>query len=193
METLEAIEQLEALYEKSLVLPQEKREHKILLCPVGHVASGKTTVIKPLSEMLHLVRISTDELRVLARDNDIPCHEHVVAFNLVRKYLAEGYSIACDFDCSSLEAREFLEAESLLHHAKVLFLKVNPPQAWIMNKIQKMNYSEDGLFKDISVGLAEIERSFTTMTFPDIEYACEFDTSSPSLPASVASFAKQIS
>ena len=48
--------------EKNIVIPEPKGE-KFLLCPVGIIGAGKTTVVKPLAEKLGLVRISNDEIR----------------------------------------------------------------------------------------------------------------------------------
>ena len=102
-------EKLVRLYKKQIVLPVARPKKKMLLCPVGHIGSGKTTVIKPLAKKLHLVRISTDELRILARDNKLSLHLERVVTNFVSHFLSKDYSVACDFDCSTLEKRELLE------------------------------------------------------------------------------------
>ena len=40
-----------------------------LICPIGLIASGKTTVMKKLARMLGLIRVSSDEIRELLIKN----------------------------------------------------------------------------------------------------------------------------
>ena len=41
----------------------KKANQELILCPVGLVGAGKTTVLKPISKILNLVRVSSDEIR----------------------------------------------------------------------------------------------------------------------------------
>ncbi len=189
METIEAIEKLQKLYQEKLIIPSVKRKHKIMLCPIGYIAAGKTTVMKPLSEKLGLVRLSTDELRVLAREEGIPCHEYAVTLNLIRYYLSKGYSIACDFNCASVEMKADIEIESTNGGAETIFIKIDPPKEWIMEKVKNMTYTKEGLFKDKEVGISEVERSFREHQLPELNYAHVFDTSSSNLKDEIDIFA----
>lgn len=77
-------------YEETLEIPDTKPEKQIMVCPVGVVASGKTTVIKPLSKKLSLLRISTDEIRKLLKENGYS-YDSVkdLAFDLADKYFGK--------------------------------------------------------------------------------------------------------
>lgn len=192
METLQEIAKLKELYEKTLEIKKSKLKKQIILCPVGHIASGKTTVVKPVASELGLIRLSTDELRVLARDNNLGEHTHVVVGELFREYLKKGFSIACDFDCSSLGRRDLIEAEAVLYNAPIIFIKINPPHSWIIHKIKSMKYFKSGLFKNVTVGLSEIKRSFKERKLPNLKYAWVFDTSSPKLDKEIGDFCKYL-
>ncbi|MDP4010314.1 MAG: hypothetical protein Q8P37_00425, partial [Candidatus Spechtbacteria bacterium] len=89
-----------AQYEKSLEIPSRKLKQQIAVCPIGVVGAGKTTVIKPLSKKLSVLRISTDEIRKLLKENGYG-YDSVrdIAYALVDAYLAKGFSIAMDGNC----------------------------------------------------------------------------------------------
>ncbi len=59
------------LYTSFLKIPEKKPLKQILLCPVGLVGAGKTTVLKPMAEKLNLIRVSTDELREMLKKTDL--------------------------------------------------------------------------------------------------------------------------
>ena len=94
-------------YDKSLIIPSVKSEYKFILCPVGLVGSGKTTVLKPLSEILDLIMVSSDEIRKILKE-EYPFYTQEDVFNientLIKKYLQIGYSVAIDSDCISLKS-----------------------------------------------------------------------------------------
>lgn len=56
-------------YEAELDIPIQPKRKQFILCPVGIVGAGKTTVMKPLSERLSLVRISGDEIRKILKEH----------------------------------------------------------------------------------------------------------------------------
>ncbi len=138
-----------SLCEKSLNIPSKKLDKQILLCPVGFVGSGKTTVLKPLSKKLSLLRISTDEIRRLLKErgyNYIRARE--IAFNLIGKYARKGYSISVDADCVSQSKREKIKKLAKAIKAKIIWIHINPPEKYIINKLQTLRYKSDGVFKD---------------------------------------------
>ena len=86
-----------SLYEKTLSIPKKKPKEQFLICPIGLVGAGKTTVIKPLSKKLSLLRVSSDEIRKLLNEkgfNDDRVKE--IAADIITKYLKKGFSIAID-------------------------------------------------------------------------------------------------
>lgn len=94
-----APEQVASLYESQLHIPLIKPEPQFYIVTVGLIGSGKTTVIKPLSEKLHLLRISGDEIRKVIQDKGGDETDTLeVGRMLVEKYAQAGYSIAHDTD-----------------------------------------------------------------------------------------------
>lgn len=151
--TNEELQQIIEGMECSLVLPTIKRSPQLLLCPVGLVGSGKTTAMKLLSPRLNLVRISSDEIRMRFRDkgrNNVRLLE--TAEVLIKKYLGEGYSVAIDADCAGT-ARELIETISRNSDVIPVWIHINPPESYILQKIETYLYTSTGLFKD-----AEIKR-----------------------------------
>ncbi|MBU4480038.1 hypothetical protein KKG48_01160, partial [Patescibacteria group bacterium] len=57
------IEEVEIIFKSQIKIPKNKPKKQIFFCPVGLVGAGKTTVTKPISKKLGLLRISSDELR----------------------------------------------------------------------------------------------------------------------------------
>ena len=88
--------QIRQEYEKQIVLPTADKipVKQFFLCPVGLVGAGKSTVVKALSEMLSLVRISSDEVRKFLKEEP---HRYEQLMEIIRplaKKLAEqGYSL----------------------------------------------------------------------------------------------------
>ncbi len=134
-------------YEKTLQIPKNKLEKQIMICPVGTVGSGKTTVIKPLSGKLSLLRISTDEIRKLLKENGYG-YDNVrkLAYALAEKYISKGFSVAMDGNCSSDEAQEKINQIKDKYDIKVFWVHINTPEEFILNKLK--SYKHTWLFKN---------------------------------------------
>jgi len=134
------------IYEKSINLPLRKPSKLSLLCAVGLVGAGKTTVIKPLAKKLGFVRVSGDKLRKLLKENGYgyeKLYEMVTA--IIKKLLENGYSVAIDADCASEHNRTFIrEAET--KGIFPLWVHVNPPEEFIITKLK--NFKHTWLFKN---------------------------------------------
>ncbi len=168
-------------YEKTLVFPENKPKTLFFLCPVGLAGAGKTTVMKKLCERLSLLRISNDEIREIIKD---PEHFDVatqVTGELGRKYAKLGYSIGVDSNVSSLWNNvPFIKlVESL--GAKVIWIHINPPESFIVNKFKNLVYKDTGIYKDPEHALKELERSKQNVKTEGIPFTCVFDTSSDDL------------
>ncbi|MFA6072331.1 MAG: hypothetical protein WC810_27530 [Janthinobacterium sp.] len=86
-------------YKESIEIPPTKPTKQWILCAIGLVGAGKTTVIKPLSQSLNLVRISTDEIRRILLENGYNLLRTIeLAKFLTKKFLDDGYSLALDGD-----------------------------------------------------------------------------------------------
>lgn len=148
-----SLSDISTLYESTLVLPREKPALQFMLCPVGLVGAGKTTVLKPLSEKLSLLRLSTDEVRKLLKEHGQGYDAVVdIITSLANKYLDAGYSIAFDNDCASPITRERIAQREKEHGAIPIWIHINPPEEFIFNKLR--TYKHTWLFKD---GEAAIE------------------------------------
>ncbi len=133
--------------EASFELPTWKRFPQIVLCPVGFIGAGKTTIITPLAKRLSLLRISTDEIRKRLKENGYNYKRTFeIATSLGEKYARDGYSIAIDADCASPYTQEFLNRLSSKLGAKLIWLHVNPPETFILHKLRTFKHT--WLFRD---------------------------------------------
>lgn len=170
-------------YEASFIFPRQKLKRQFLLCPVGLVGAGKTTVIKPLSKKLSLLRISTDEIRRLFREKKISDNGDArkIAYASIKKYVHEGWSIAIDADCGTPHARKNIEdtKSGKENKLKVIWIYINPPEDFILHKLR--NFKHTWLFRD---GEQAVENYLTKKSQPrDLEhdFIYTFDTSQPNL------------
>jgi len=143
----EKIAKIKEIHEKSLWVPEEKPQKQMLLCVVGLIGGGKTTVLEPLSKRLNLVRMSTDEIRKLLKEHGLGYGSaQEINVDLVRKYLNNGYSVAIDGDSVTDRSRKLIEETGEKYVVKIVWIHVNPPEEFIINKLK--NYKHTWLFRD---------------------------------------------
>src|SRR5690606_38850424 len=71
------INEFAELYYARLTVPKENLYKPFLICPVGKIAAGKTTMMKILATELGIPRVSSDEIRILLRiENDFISNEY---------------------------------------------------------------------------------------------------------------------
>lgn len=134
-------------YEKNLIVPSQPSRKLFILCPVGLVGAGKTTVVKPLAEKLSLVRLSGDEIRKVLKDHDLAYDAVVpIGMALSKKYLSQGYSLALDSDAISPRSKDVIETAEHEFGAIPLWIHVNPPESFILNKLR--THEHTWLFRD---------------------------------------------
>lgn len=147
--TSEDIVSIREDYKKTLKLPVNINNnfHQFFLCTVGLVGAGKSTVIKPLSDKLSLVRISSDEIRQVLKERNVG-YENLMEIikPLVEELSIQGYSIAFDADCGNPRTKEMILNLAEKTGAKVFWINIDPPEEFILNKLQ--NYNHTWLFKD---------------------------------------------
>ena len=132
-------DKITSLYEKQLIVPGHKPTHQFILCPVGLVGSGKTTVVKPLSEKLSLIRISGDEIRKLLKENGCGYDEvQEIATIVTRKYLDQGYSVCSDNDCVTEKTRKIMNELQTKYGLQLVWIHINPPEEFILNKLRNL-------------------------------------------------------
>lgn len=165
-----------SLYEKTLDIPKTTPKEQFLICPIGLVGAGKTTVVKTLSRKLSLLRISTDEIRILLTKNGFDQNQAPeIAYNLTKKYLHRGFSVIIDADCVSKKARDYIKEAKKQINMKVIWIHINPPEKFIINNLKKRKIA--WLFKNSKEALeAHFDRKplHKNLNFP---FIYEFDTS----------------
>lgn len=179
-------------YEQSLIVPDRKPSVQWMLMPVGLIGAGKTTVVKPLAEQLCLVRLSTDDVRKLLRERGYSyegCRD--IIFALGQKYLGLGHSLALDANTGSVSGLAY-NARAVEKFPKVrqLFIKVDPPDAFIIEKLR--NYPHTWLFKSGEDAVASFYKNKADFAFPDLPYVYTFDTSRPDLSEQIGECARAL-
>lgn len=178
-------------YEQLIFIPKQKPINQFFLCPVGLVGSGKTTVTKPLAERFNLIRISGDEIRKILHDKGYG-YEKVwdIGSLLAEKYARLGYSVAMDTDCATLRTREALEKLAKELGAKVIYIHINPPEDFIINKLK--NYRHSWLFKDGEQAIENYKQRKPLHERLNLPYLFRFDTSSSNLEQQIIESEKLI-
>ncbi len=131
-------------YQKQLVLPPIGKVHatRFFVCSVGLVGAGKSTVMKPLSEMLSLVRISSDEIRKILKERGAGYEQLMEIVQPLAEELAmQGFNIAFDADCGNPETKKMVLTLAKKVRAKVFWLHINPPENFILNKLRAYNHA----------------------------------------------------
>lgn len=134
----ESLAKVESDFRKSIRIPYEKARHQFLLCPVGLVGSGKTTVIQPISEAFSLVRISSDELRKMLKEAG---HTYAsvkeIGLRAIKEIASQGHGIAFDMDCGNPQVKGFAEKLANELNIKIFFLHITAPEEFIFDKFRK--------------------------------------------------------
>lgn len=167
-------------YENSLRLPHDKFPKKILICPVGFVGAGKTTVLKPLSKKLFLLRISADEVRKLLRKFGYN-YDRVkeILFKIAEKYIKQGFNISLDTNCAAKESQNQIKNLKRKFKLNVVWLHLNPPEKFIVNKLRR--YKHTWLFKDANQAIRNYQRTKLLYKNLDFPFLYSFDPSRPDL------------
>lgn len=177
-------EEIAALYDKKLVLPSIKPSPQFYLVPVGLVGAGKTTVLKPLSSHLNLLRISGDEIRKIIKEIDGPLDKAwEVGRFLVEKYTKQGYSIAHDTDGATPRTQAAIKESSARYKIKVIWIYINPPEQFILNKLRSTK--PDFLYESVDEAVADYFRRKPMHEDLNIDFTYEFDTSKPNLEVQI--------
>lgn len=182
----ELISKVLSLYEATLEIPIEKPAREFLLCPVGLIGSGKTTVVKRLGKELSLLRLSTDDVRKVIYD--LPAKATLEEFNevmttLFNKYLELGYSIAMDADCASLLTQQIINERQKQYNLGVIWVHIKASEEIILSRLKERGGS--WLFKTEEQAVNNyLQRKVLheNLTMP---FVYTFDTSSPDLDSQI--------
>ena len=171
------LQEIVTFYCSQIVIPDKKSVRVFLLCPIGKVGAGKTTVLKPLANKLGLVRVSSDEIRMLLLKrgyNFVRTRE--IAFQLICEFLQKGYGVAVDADCAGEPSGSVLKKTAERYQAPLVWIHINPPEEFIVNKLKNIDYTW-GFFKDANDALASYERRKPLHKELDYPFVYVFDTS----------------
>jgi predicted kinase len=187
------VEIIISLYEKQLEIPEKGVLPIFILCPVGLVGAGKTTVVKPLAKAFSLLRISNDEIRELCIGQNITHTQeqiHEVFYYLAKKYLTLGYGVAVDANCSS--KKELLGKAAETFGIPLVWIHINPPEEFIINKLRNYN-GDSNLFKnDDAVEHYRRSKEERVELDKNIPFIYTFDTSKEDLPLQIAESIEKI-
>ncbi len=187
-----AIAEVFDAYERVIPLPKAPGVKPWILCVVGLVGAGKTTVVKPVSERLGLARVSSDELRVLLRDrgyNFLRTRE--LAKMLIEKYLRQGFGVSIDADNVDPEHQAILQKAADAAQIPIIRIHINPPEAFILDKLQnRIQYVPSGILENADAAIANYfrrkplhEKYLSLITFDWV-----FDTSKDNLARQIDDF-----
>lgn len=172
-------ENIKNIFISHLIIPKTKPDRQFLLCPVGLIGSGKTTVIVPLSEKLNLLRVSHDEIRKILKENGFNYNSSKeIARSVILDFLKDGYSVAIDANCGSKETYNNIKNIEKEFGIKTFWVHINPPEEFILNKLKNFNHT--WLFKngDEAVkGYLNYKDKYGDGTDLGIDFIYVFDTS----------------
>ena len=170
------------LYEKVIIVPDVKPKRQILLCPVGLIGAGKTTVVKLLSDKLNLVRISNDEIRQILKEKGYNYNRvGEISFLVMEKFLRDGYSAAIDGNSASNKAKKFVADAIEMHKLVAIWILIDPPEQFIINKLK--NFPHTWLFQNAEEavkGYFEYKKHYK-YDHDDLNFIYTFDPSKTNL------------
>jgi shikimate kinase len=171
------------IFVSQLKVPGEKPPKQFLLCPVGLVGAGKSTVAIPLSDKLNLLRISHDEIRQILKENGFNYdRSKEIALEVISDFLKKGYSVAIDANCGSEDTYNKIKELEKEYSLKAVWVHINPPEEFIVNKLK--NFDHSWLFnngEEAVQGYFKYKEKYGDGTNLGIDFSYTFDTSKPDL------------
>jgi len=179
-------------YTRQLEIPRVKPKRQFILCSIGLVGSGKTTVLKPLSKKLNLLRISADEMRKLFKKRSYG-YDRVkeLGFEIADDFLKKGFSIAVDSDCVSGESQKRIEKAAKKFGLKKIWIHINPSEEFILKKLK--NFKHIWLFKDAEQAINSYFTQKPSHANIKLPFIYTFDTSKKDIDKQIEKAAKVIS
>ncbi|HMO78218.1 MAG TPA: AAA family ATPase [Candidatus Paceibacterota bacterium] len=164
-------------YLQQVVVPEQKPTKQFLLCPIGLVGAGKTTVVRPLAEKLSLVRISGNEIRKLFKESGFGYEKvYDLTFELIQEFISRGYSICIDSDCAGKIKQ--IEEIANKNNLQIVWIHINPPEEFIIQKLSNLTPNWLGTAQEMVENYRE--RKSLHKDF-DLDFTVIFDTSQPDI------------
>lgn len=190
----ELIAEFAKRYREQIVSASQKPVKPFLLCPVGLIGAGKSTVVVPLAKRLNLVRISTDEVRKLLQESGYNYQKaRDISLFLNKQLSAEGHGIAVDGNSGSAVGIAITKEVVASTALPAVWIHINPPEAFIVAKLR--NYKHTWLFRDGEHAVMnyfenkELNKDMLQNHFP---FLYTFDTSRDDLPQQIEEAAQII-
>lgn len=168
------------------------KDLQVLICPIGLVGAGKSTVVIPLSKILRIPRVSADEIRKVLKEQG---YDYSLLRDISNKicshFLDQGFGLTLDQDLAS--QLEFVNAITEKYSLYAIFIHINPPEEFILNKLR--NYAgEQWLTTDQEKMVANyLERKDTHKDIAEkINFDYTIDTSKPDLASTIETMAADI-
>jgi predicted kinase len=175
--------QIKKTYLQQIVVPENKPSTQYLLCPIGLVGAGKTTVVKPLSQKLNLVRISGDEIRKLFKEKGYGYDKvYDLTFELKNHFLTKGFSVCIDSDCAG--KIEQLKKAAKKQELPIVWIHINPPESFIINKLSNLKPNWLGTAEEMIANYYERKPVHKDI---DLDFTVVFDTSRPDIQEQIES------
>lgn len=177
------LQKIIVLYFSQIEIPPSKPKEQFLLCPVGLVGAGKSTVVIPLSKRLNLVRVSHDEIREILKDQGFNYdRSKEIMVGIIKDFLEQGYSVSIDANCGSKETFETIKKVEAKYSLKLIWLHINPPEEFIVKKLK--NFKHTWLFKNGDEAVknyTDYKEKYGDGTNLGIHFTYQFDTSRPDI------------
>ncbi len=186
--------EIESEYNASLVIPDEKAKIQFFFCPVGLSGTGKSTVARKIAERFNLVRISSDELRKILKENHYdysPLKE--ILFRTVNALARQGHGIAFDMNCGNPQTKEAAESLAAELGIRAAFVHVTAPEEIVFERFrhEKPFWLADDPEIRINNHLAQKEtRDKLNIPF---DFLHIFDTSKPDMERQIDKCCEKIS
>jgi len=182
----EVLEEIAREYEQTLVIPDTKSSPQWMLLSVGLIGSGKTTTVKPLAEHFGLMRICTDDIRERLKLHGYSFEgARDVAYELTKKYLELGYSLAIDANAGGKTGLEYnRKVKEAFPQIRQIFIHINTPEELIIKQIR--NRKNSLIFRDAEEAIERFHFHKQNFTLPDLPYVYTFDPSRDDFPEQLA-------
>jgi predicted kinase len=165
---------------------------QVLICPFGLVGAGKSTVVKPLANLLKIPRVSGDEIRKVLKEKGLSFENlDQLFFGKATHFLEQGYGLVVDSDVTF--KLSLIDKVKEKYRLRPILIHINPPEEFILNKLR--NYKgEQWLTTDQEEMVQNyFERKFLhTGIIENIKFDFEVDTSSKDLDKIINDLASSI-
>lgn len=165
-----------------IMLSQDTTSKKVLFCLVGLVGAGKSTFVDALLTTIPMYRISTDAIREYLQANGYNLEKTTeIAFSVLDIARKKESVIVLDADCIRFyhELNSFADS----YGYTIVWIHINPPQAYILNKLNHLDTHKTDHPKVFSSPIEAVENytrrvPLHTQLLSDIECSYSVDTSS---------------